>query len=412
MSKVREKLKEEWIRVKLADISQIKRGASPRPIGDPRYFSDKGRGWIRISDVSKSYKYLKRTKQYLSELGEERSVKVDRGDLIMSICATVGKPIMIKIPACIHDGFVLFDKLHKKKVDTEFLFYALLNSENTFLGSGQTGSQKNLNTTIVGNTEILLPPIYKQKIIAEILSKVDEDIEKTCEVIKKSEKIKKGLMRELFTKGIGHKKLKKTKLGMIPEEWEVLSLGEMGIFSKGKGISKKELIPTGLPAIRYGEIYTKHNFIIKKFYSFISKKTASESISIKKGDILFTGSGETPEEIGKSVAYLGDEKAYAGGDIIIFSPSKGNSLFLSYLFNSPLVRNDLTKLGQGNSVVHMYKGLLEKIKVAIPNIDEQNNIAGIISKIDEKIDGYKKTKSKLETLKKGLMQDLLSAKNL
>lgn len=185
--------------IKLNQISKIKRGASPRPIGDKKYFSEKGRGWIRISDITKAYKYLKKTKQYLSELGEKASVAVNKGDLIMSICATVGKPIIIDIPACIHDGFVLFGELDKKLVDTNFLFYALVNIENKFLGKGQTGSQKNLNTTIVSNMKINLPSLNEQKKIAVILSKLDDKIGIYQKTKLKLGALKKGLMRDLLS---------------------------------------------------------------------------------------------------------------------------------------------------------------------------------------------------------------------
>lgn len=197
-----EKLLAKGKKIKLKEISEIKRGASPRPIGDKNYFSENGRGWIRISDVTRTYKYLNETKQYLSKLGEERSVAVNKGDLIMSICATVGKPIIINIPACIHDGFVLFSKINSKLLDTEFLFYALLNSESNFLGSGQTGSQKNLNTTIVGNTEINLPTLKMQQETVKILSKVDEKINIYKSIKSKLEILKKGLMQDLLSEQI------------------------------------------------------------------------------------------------------------------------------------------------------------------------------------------------------------------
>ncbi len=96
---------------------------------------------------------------------------------------------------------------------------------------------------------------------------------------------------------------KDSPIGKIPSDWEVKTLGELGTFSKGKGILKEQVILEGLPCIRYGEIYTTYDFIIKDFKSFINEDVAKESNEIKKGDILFAGSGETAEEIGKAVAY-------------------------------------------------------------------------------------------------------------
>lgn len=113
---------------------------------------------------------------------------------------------------------------------------------------------------------------------------------------------------------------KRTEIGVIPEDWDIVRLSDIGIFKKGRGLKKEELSDEGLPCIRYGEIYTHHNYIVKRYFSFVSSELAKCSQRIAKGDLLFTGSGETAEEIGKCVAFLGDESAYAGGDVIIFTP--------------------------------------------------------------------------------------------
>jgi len=192
------RMPKEWEAVKTNQISEVRRGASPRPIGDPKYFSNKGRGWIRISDVTNTYKYLRRTSQYLSRFGESKSVEVNPGDLIMSICATIGKPIIIDMKACIHDGFVVFRNL-SNEIDTEFLFYALQRNELKFVNMKQTGTQGNLNTTLVGKTFIPLPPLPEQKKIAEILSTVDKRLELLRGKKGKLGRIKKGLMNDLLT---------------------------------------------------------------------------------------------------------------------------------------------------------------------------------------------------------------------
>jgi len=90
---------------------------------------------------------------------------------------------------------------------------------------------------------------------------------------------------------------KQTEIGIIPEDWEITSLGNIGVFKKGKGIKKNVILSNGLLCIRYGEIYTHYNDYIKKFYSFINTETAKKSQKISKGDLLFADSGETSEEI-------------------------------------------------------------------------------------------------------------------
>jgi len=249
--------------------------------------------------------------------------------------------------------------------------------------------------------KIAIPPFPEQQKIARILTTWDKGIEKTEQLIKKKQQLKKGLMQQLLT---GKKRIP----GFNPK-WRKIKLENLGEFSKGSGISKSELVETGIPCVRYGEIYTTHEVLIKKFNSFIDKATASLSKKLAKGDILFAGSGETVEEIGKCVAFIGSEKAYVGGDIIIFRPNpQVDSLFLSYLLNSDDVNKQKSSMGKGHSVVHIYPSDLKKIEVKIPEVREQIIIGEILLKAGNEIELYKQRLSNFTYQKKGLMQKLLT----
>jgi type I restriction enzyme S subunit len=192
------RIPEEWEVVELGEVANVKRGASPRPIDNPIYFSEKGRGWIRILDITSSSKYLRRTTQYLSSIGEQKSVKVEPDELIMSICATIGKPIIVKIPACIHDGFVAFKNL-SSQIDLEYLFYYLIFKEKDIREMGQIGTQGNINSSLVSSFKLLKPPLFEQQRIALVLSQVDKVIESEQRYKEKLERIKQGLMEDLLT---------------------------------------------------------------------------------------------------------------------------------------------------------------------------------------------------------------------
>ncbi len=207
------------------------------------------------------------------------------------------------------------------------------------------------------------------------------------------------------------KEVKQFDASNLPKNWEVRTLDKFGVFSKGKGITKAELIPVGIPCIRYGEIYTVHHYIINEFHSFISENGAKESREIKKGDILFAGSGETIEEIGKSVAFIGNEKAYAGGDIIILSTNENIIVeFLSYALETDNVKRQKRRLGQGNSVVHIYSKDLSKLNIVLPPKEEQRAISNILSKMDAAINANNKLIDQKEIYKKYVEQNLLSGR--
>lgn len=144
-----------WEVTKIKHISNVKRGASPRPIDDPIYFDDNGKySWVRISDVTNSKKYLLLTREKLSKLGASKSVKRHPNDIFVSIAGTVGKPCITKIECCIHDGFVYFENL---KIEKEYLYY-IFDAEQCYKGLGKMGTQLNLNTETIGGIVIPKPP--------------------------------------------------------------------------------------------------------------------------------------------------------------------------------------------------------------------------------------------------------------
>lgn len=195
----------------------------------------------------------------------------------------------------------------------------------------------------------------------------------------------------------------------IPEGWSVKKLGELGSFSKGSGITKNDLVSEGIPCVRYAELYTKYNFVISNCISFVSEEVSKTAKPIKYGDILFAGSGETKEEIGKCAAYISRISAYAGGDNIILRPFQDNSIFLSYFLNT-VGRRYLNRLGQGDSIVHIHAENLKKVYIPIPPLPEQEKIAGILGTWDEAIEKLSNLIEQKKLLKKGLMQKLLTGK--
>lgn len=201
---------------------------------------------------------------------------------------------------------------------------------------------------------------------------------------------------------------KQTDIGLIPIDWDVLSIRELGPMSKGLGISRSESLTGKIPAVRYGEIYTNHNDYIRSFTSFISAVTAKKARRLKLGDLLFTASGETKEDIGKCVAFIDDFEAYAGGDIIIVSTTNQDSMFLGYVLNSPIVKKQKTNFGQGDTVVHISAHALGLVQIPLPPLKEQERIAEVLSHFDEHIDNLVALLEKRKQVKAATMHALLT----
>jgi len=201
---------------------------------------------------------------------------------------------------------------------------------------------------------------------------------------------------------------KQTEVGLIPEDWSVKKFDEFGRFFKGKGIKKDEVRYEGNPCVRYGELYTKYDNVIKETFSFISNEIAEQSIKLKRGDLLFAGSGETKEDIGKSAVIMRDD-TYCGGDIVVFRAKNIDSVFLGFMSNSIPVSKQKAVNGQGDAVVHIYAGGISKIQIPVPStLTEQKAIATALSDVDALITSLEQTITKKKAIKQGAMQHLLT----
>lgn len=174
-------------------------------------------------------------------------------------------------------------------------------------------------------------------------------------------------------------------LGDIPEHWKVKRLASFGVFSKGGGFSKNDLIEDGKPAILYGDIYTKYDHDAKDVVRRVSNNTAMNSKEIIKNTLLFTGSGETKEDIGKCIVYIGEEKVYVGGDVIVYEQYENNSGFLSYILNTDGIKNEKAKTSKGEIIVHTYASKLRNLYISIPPILEQTTIVDFLDKKTDQI---------------------------
>lgn len=249
--------------------------------------------------------------------------------------------------------------------------------------------------------KIPLPSDPQERIaIAAALSDVDALLAKLDQLIAKKRDLKQAAMQQLLTG--------QTRLPGFSGAWEVKRLGEVGTFLKGSGIKKDEARSGDIPCIRYGEIYTHHNDYVKAYNSWISPSVATTATPLKQGDLLFAGSGETKEEIGKCVAFVDDVEAYAGGDIVILRPKSASAIFLGYYCNTAPINAQKSSRGQGDAVVHISATALSNIEVTMPSLPEQTTIATVLSNMDAELSALAGRRDKTRALKQGMMQELLT----
>jgi len=185
-------------------------------------------------------------------------------------------------------------------------------------------------------------------------------------------------------------------LGRVPEHWDVVHLGRIGTLSKGRGGTKEDEAPEGMPCVRYGDLYSQHQYFIDTTKACVSFDRASDYTPIQHGDLLFAGSGETLEEIGKSAVNLLTEPACCGGDIILFRPSvQIDARFLGYAADCPQAIAQKSCMGRGFTIAHIYGDALKYLGIAFPPLAEQAAIVRYLDYVDRRVERLVRAKRKL-----------------
>ncbi len=172
---------------------------------------------------------------------------------------------------------------------------------------------------------------------------------------------------------------------ILPHREGKVFLSDLGKFIKGRGITRADLVQSGIPCLRYGDIYTTYGDVTGELTSFVSEETARRAAPLHHGDIIFAASGETAGEIGRAVAWLGNGTAVAGGDTIILRGHGQDPTFLAHALNADDAVRQKSRLGKGHSVVHIHEAELARVSVFLPPIFDQRKIGEILRTWDEAI---------------------------
>jgi type I restriction enzyme, S subunit len=176
-------------------------------------------------------------------------------------------------------------------------------------------------------------------------------------------------------------------LGEVPEHWDVRRLRQIGPLLKGCGGSKEDVVETGVPCVRYGDLYTTHAYMIRQARTCVTEERAADYFPIRLGDVLFAASGEDLAEIGRSAVVLVDERACCGGDLVVLRPDVGVvPEFMGYACDCSVAKSQKASMGRGTTVKHIYPDELKRLLLAVPPLPEQAHIATFLDRETAKID--------------------------
>ena len=395
------RIPENWRTATLGEIAEIRNGSTPST-GNPAYWNG-SIPWCTPTDITNtSGKYLFTTERSITTDGLNScgASLLPTGALLLCSRATIGEVKIARSPICTNQGFKSL--IPKEEMFNQFLYYLVVTLKPKMIDLSTGSTFLEIGKHDLASIKVRLPPRSEQYTVAEALSDVDGLLESLDVLITKKQAIKQATMQQLLTG--------KIRLPGFSGEWETRRLGKLGPFLKGRGIKREDVSSTGYSCILYGELYTKYENYILNAVARIPSSIAQTALPIKTGDLLFAGSGETSEEIGRCAAYLGDEQAYAGGDVVVLTPLGQNSLYLGYLMNQPTVARQKARMGQGDAIVHINTRNLAQIQMDLPPIEEQIAIAAILFDIDTEIAALERRRDKARALKKGMMQQLLTGR--
>ena len=396
----------EWSVSDFGSKVKIYRGGSPRPIQDYLTQAQDGINWIKIGDVREGDKYITSTEEKIISAGVARSRTVHAGDFILSNSMSFGRPYILNIDGCIHDGWLTIQE-YEKTFSKNFLYY-LLSSDSVYqqyISMAAGSSVKNLNKEKVSALVVAYPDIKEQERIADALSDIDSLIATLEKQISKKKAIKQGAMQELLTG--------KRRLPGFSGEWETRTLHEMSneMVDGPFGSNLKTEHYTTERQVRIIQLSNIgeagwNNANVK--YTTFSHAAELQRCIVQPGSILIA----KMMPAGRAIICPDNEKSYIlGSDVVKVVPNSSvDRRYLVYATKSRFYLDQIADDTQESTRARTSVSKLRKTAILFPEKDEQIAIADILSEMDMEIAALEGKLAKYRQVKQGMMQQLLTGK--
>jgi type I restriction enzyme S subunit len=406
------KIPTDWEISEVGELFEVVTGTTPST-KDTDYWNGGNINWFTPLDLSKlngriSIKESER-KITAKALKEYNLTLMPPGSIILSTRAPVGYVAVLEREGTFNQGCKGLIPKDKENVHSMFYSYYLLSQKQKLENLSSGSTFKELSKTMLENFKIPHPPLEEQRAVAGVLGVVDSVIAKTDEVIAKTERLKKGLMQTLLTRGIGHKEFKETEIGKIPKTWQIVKFEELGAFQYGITTSAKKE-NTGIKLLRITDIKDEGTVDWEEVPYCDISSSEFYKYALKEGDILFARIGATT---GKTCYVDRNIKAVFGSYLIRFKPEtsdKINMKFLYYFTQSQMYWSQINRIKEGQLKKGLNTKTLATLKVPVPPFLEQQKIAEILSAVDKKLEFERKERARLERIKHCLMDLLLTGK--
>ena len=362
---------------KFGEIAQISRGASPRPIKNFITTDENGVNWVKIGDVAIGSKYITGTNEKITQEGAKKSRAVHKGDFILSNSMSFGRPYIMKIDGCIHDGWLSISEFEEFLI-SDFLYYVLVSAEiqnEMRKRASFGGAVQNLNADIVRELMLPVPPLEVQREIVQILDKFTLlSAELSAELSARQKQYE--YYRDKLINGADGVKGK------------LIDMLEKPVTDGPH--TTPQLYPNGVPFISATAVYDGkvHLEDMKGYISKEFDEECAKKYKPRKHDVFMVKSGSTT---GK-VAYVDFDD-----DFNVWSPIAAmrtndscSSRYLYHLLQTTTIQNQVKERMSKGSQPNLSMRVIEQFDVIIPSLEEQERIVAILDKMDDLCYGFKK----------------------
>ena len=400
---------DDWEQRKFSELVQIERGGSPRPIDDFITDAPNGLNWVKIGDAPTQGNYITKTAEKIRPEGLSKTREVHPGDLVLSNSMSFGKPYIMGIDGCIHDGWLLIRNTYGV-FDLTFLCHLLgtpqMLSQYRSLAAGSTVN--NLNKELVGNTVVTIPSITEQRVLGDYLEHLDNLITLHQRKLEKLKLVKKSMLEKMFPKN--GSSVPEIRFKDFTDDWEQRKLSEIATMHARIGWqnlrtsefldSGAYMLITGTDFIDGAVNFDTCHYVERERYE------QDKHIQIRNGSILITKDGT----LGK-VAYIQGLTMPATLNAGVFNVEikDENEIDNRYLFQylkAPFLMDYVDKKATGGTIKHLNQNILVDFPVVLPNKAEQEKIGEFFLAIDHLITLHQRKVEKLQIMKKSMLEKM------
>ncbi|MGN8458842.1 restriction endonuclease subunit S [Helicobacter pylori] len=378
----------------LEEVFEIRNGYTPSK-NNPEFWKNGTIPWFRMEDLRENGRILKDSIQHITPKALKGKKLFPKNSIIISTTATIGEHALLIVESLANQQFTFLSKKANCDIalDMKFFFYQCFLLGEWCKNNTNVSGFASVDMTAFKKYKFPIPPLEIQQEIVKILdafTELNTELNTELKARKKQYQYYQNMLLDFNDINQSHKDAKeklaqkpypkrlKTLLHTLaPKGVEFRKLGDIGEFTRGNGLLKSDLKDKGRPVVHYGQIHTQYNLSIDKTISYVNDALFHKLKKAKPNDILIVTTSENVKDVGKSIAWLGNEEVAFSGEMYSYSTNE-NPKFIIYYFQTWFFQKEKEKKITGTKVMRIHENDLKKITIPIPPLEIQQEIVKIL----------------------------------